>query len=175
MLAKLFAPTIVKILAGLSALLLVALAVQTIRANHYRDSRDQWKTAFDNQKAATIATQQAAKAKAIAAKLTTEARYRAEAEKANDAYQDMLARAQRASDAYAQRMRAKALGDASGRSPASTPGDGPEGPDRPRADAVVVGRDDFDILVENSVRLKVAHDWAKTLNVDPLPDPAFGQ
>lgn len=166
-----------KIFGGLSIVLLLALGVQTWRVDHYRDDRDQWKLAFNNQKAAYVAAQEAAKAKAIAAKLTAEAAYRQEAEKTDAEYQTALAAAQRASDAYVARMRAEAARGASGRPAAPAPSDGPESPDRPGSDAelVAVTRDDFEIMVENSVRLKAAHDWTKTLNVGPAPDPAFGR
>lgn len=158
-------------------LLALACVLLWVRGNHYRHDRDQWRLAFDNQKAAYIAAEEAAKAKAIAARLTAEAAYRREAEKTDAEYQTALDRAQRASDAYAQRMRTQGARGAPGGPAAPAPSDGPESPDRPGSDAelVAVTRDDFDILVENSVRLKAAHDWAKTLNVDPTPDPAFGR
>lgn len=174
MLAKFFAPMAVKILAGISAFLLILCVGFLIRGNHYRHDRDQWKLAFNNQKAAYVAAQDAAKAQAIAAKMAAEARYRVEAERADNEYQTALARAQRASDAYAARMRPQTTSGASGPASPAPPGDSPQSPDRSRQDAVLVGRDDFDILVENSVRLEAAHNWAKTLN-QPLPDPAFGQ
>lgn len=168
---NLFSPIFAKVFGALSIALALGLTVQTLRANHFHADRDRWHAAFDAQKAAYEAAQQEATAKAIAAKLATEARYRAEAEKTDNEYQTALARAQRASDAYAARMRAKASGGAPGRTPSPAPRDGPESPDRPCADAVVVTRDDFDILVENSVRLEAAHEWAKTLNMDTRLSP----
>jgi len=50
-------------------------------------------------------------------------------------------------------------------------------PDSPGADAIVVERRDYDTLVENTVRLQAAHEWAVGLiKADSaVPDPAFGR
>jgi hypothetical protein len=158
-------------------LLALACALLWVRGSHYRDDRDQWKLAFNNQKAAYVAAQEAAKAKAIAAKLAVEAAYSAKAKEADHVYQTALDRAKRASDAYVARMRTQGARGASGGTAAPAQSDGPESPDRPGSDAelVAVTRDDLEIMVENSVRLKAAHDWATTLNVGRAPDPAFGR
>jgi hypothetical protein len=155
-------------------LLAVAFALQTLRANHYAAKAETCAIARKNDRKAYELASKEAEARAVAQKQAVEASYRAKAERTDDDYQTALSRAQRASDAYARRMRAQVSGGASGSTPASSPSDGPEGPDRSGSDAVVVTRDDFDILVENSVRLEAAHQWAKTL-AEPIPDPAFGQ
>lgn len=173
MLDKLTAPFLSKVLGGLSLALLISLALtwQWGKAG-WRNAESCQIARANDRKAYELAAKEA-EAKAVAAKLATEARYRAAAEKTNGDYQTALARAQRASDAY--RMRNQAARRAP--SHATPPADNrsPESPDRSGADAelVAVTRQDFDVLVENSVRLKAAHEWAKTLNVEPVPDPTF--
>lgn len=173
MIANFFSSLAAKVLGATSLALLIACAVLWASTSHYKHKFENEHIARENDRKAYELAAKEAEAKAIAAKLATEATYRAKAEEADNDYQTMLARARRAADAYAQRMRAQVARGASGNPASPAPGNSPEGPDGPRADAVVVGRDDFDILVENSVRLKAAHDWAKTLNVEPIPDPAF--
>lgn len=157
-------------------LMALACGLLWMRGSHYRDDRDRWHSAFTAQKAAYVAAQEAATAKAIAAKLAAEARYRDQAEKIDVAYREALDDARGASERYARSHSVRAESVAGPRSGSTTPADNrhPKEPSRSGPDAVVVGRDDFDILVENSVRLEAAHQWAKTLN-QPLPDPAFGQ
>ncbi len=170
---NLFSPIIAKVLAGTSLALLLAFGVQTARLNIRTDQRDNYKLANDTMKKAYTAAEATATAKAIAAKLTTEAGYRVKAEKTDAEYQTALARAQRASDAY--RLRSQIPRGASNGAASPANGSGPESPDRPSSstELVAVTRDDFDILVENSVRLEAAHDWAKTLNAGAVPDPTF--
>lgn len=174
MIATLFGQLGTRIFAGLSIVLLLALGVQTWRANHHKDKAEACELARENDRLNYANAAHQAEARAIAAKQATEARYRAEAEKTDVTYQTALAGAQRASDAYARRMRAKAPGGSPGTAPPPADDNGPESPDSAGQDAVVVNRDDFDILVENSVRLKAAHEWAKTLTQGPLPEVEFG-
>lgn len=165
-----------RIFGGLALVLLLALGVQTARLNIRTGQRDDYKLANETMKKAYAAAEATASAKAIAAKLGAEAGYRVKAEKTDAEYQTALARAQRASDAYAERMRAQVAGSAPRGATAPADGRGPTSPDGPGADAelVAVTRDDFDILVENSVRLEAAHNWAKTLN-EPMPEPEFAR
>lgn len=163
-----------KIFGGISLVLLfTCIGLLMWGKAGWRDAAS-YKLANDTMKKAYVAAQTTATAKAIAAKLTTEATYRVKAEKTDAEYQTALARAQRASDAY--RMRAQIPRGASSGTSTPTDDHGPGSPDRPgpSTELVAVTRDDFEIMVENSVRLEAAHDWAKTLN-QPLPDPAFAQ
>lgn len=163
-----------KIFAGTSLALLIALGLTFAWGKAgWRDAHS-YKLAAETLKASYIAAQEAATAEAMAAKLTTEAAYRAKAEKTDAEYQTALDRARSASDAYASRMRVGRIAGPSSQTPSPADNRGPQEPDRPRADAVLVSRNDFDILVENSVRLEAAHDWALTLNL-AVPDPSFGK
>lgn len=171
---NLFTPLAAKVLGGLSLVLLTTTGLLWASTSHYKHAAENCAVARENDRKAVELASKEAEAKALAAKQATEAHYRAEAEKTDADYQTALARAQRASDAYAQRMRAQINRGASSGAASPGEGDGPESPDRSGADAVMVGRDDFDILIENSVRLRAAHDWAKTLT-QPLPAVAFGQ
>ena len=79
---------------------------------------------------------------------------------------------------YADRMRADKVCGRTAPAPAQ---DNPAPVDNsPGQDAIVVSRDDFDILTENTIRLKAAHDWGFALVKEGLaepvvwPEPAMG-
>ena len=79
---------------------------------------------------------------------------------------------------YADRMRADKVCGRTAPAPAQ---DNPAPVDNsPGQDAIVVSRDDFDILTENTIRLKAAHDWGLALVKEGLaepvvwPEPALG-
>lgn len=164
-----------KIFAGLSLVLLIACGALLLRGNYHEARADNCEIARANDRKAYELAAKQAEAKAIAQKQAVEASYRAKAQEADNDYQIALARAQRASDAYVARMRAEVARGASGRSSAASDRGNPQEPIGPDADAelVAITRDDLSILVENSVRLENAIAWAKTLNVEPIPDPAF--
>lgn len=126
-----------------------------------------------------LASEQARQAQ-IAANLASEARYRAEAEKTDAEHQKELALARSASDRYARAhgLRAYCAGG-SGQTLAPAEDNAPQGGDRPGdlANVVVVQRNDYDLLVDNSLRLKAVHDWGQTLVKEGLamPEPKFGK
>lgn len=76
------------------------------------------------------------------------------------------------SDRNAERMRFDKI---CGRNPAAPTQDQPAPLDNgPGPEAVVVGRTDYDILVENTVRLEAAHQWGQSLVKDELALPEVG-
>lgn len=179
MIARFFAPLGIKIFAGLSALLLVALAVQTIRANHYRDSRDNYKLAAETLKKSYIAAQAAAVAEQKALYASISARQRDKARFADESNRIAQDRARSAVAGYAERMRLDRVCRGSSLDPsAPRPAPDRDGPGG-AAEYVAVTRNDFEIMVANSVRLEEVRKWGEALIRDglaePLPDPAFGQ
>ena len=123
---------------------------------------------FEQAIAANLAAQVAQK-RELEAKLAAQAKENAYVEKALRA--ELGARA---AD-YANRMRL----DKVCRSAAPSPGkDSPAPVDNgPGSDAVVLERRDYDILIDNTVRLEAVHQWGKSLVKDGLavewPEPAF--
>ena len=76
------------------------------------------------------------------------------------------------SDRNADRMR---FDKVCGSNPAAAPKDQPAPFDNgPGPEAVVVGRTDYDILVENTIRLEAAHQWGQSLIKDGLALPEVG-
>ena len=155
------------IAAVLAGLFFIGLATQTIRIEGLKI----WPlkiTGFKEDVAVlrldldTIKTaQEMARVKAEAAKLQIEAQYRAKAEKTDAEYQEQLSAANDRIDAYAKRMRVKAPTGGSGGTVAAANSDSAEGIDGAGEDAfVAVSRSDFDILNENTQRLKAAREWA---------------
>lgn len=116
----------------------------------------------------------AAKA-ALAAKNAAEIHYRSIAERADNEAETAIADARARADAYARRMRVQGIGCASSRPTSPAEGSGPQSPDRSGEDAglVALTRDDFDALVENTIRLNEAQKWALSLSLDPIPAPEF--
>lgn len=90
--------------------------------------------------------------------------FQQERDKADEKAQQLVAGYAARADDYARRMRFSALcpaaGGATGQSSGAQQGHAAQGADRPGADAVILSRADFDILNDNTRRLKAAHDWA---------------
>jgi hypothetical protein len=136
--------------------LCLALAWQT-----YQVSR--WK-GRSLEKDAIISNMQLASEQARAAQLAlnqaTEAKYRTLAEIADHAHEKELSDARSRAADYAGRngLRSYCQGSAG---QAGSPAESPVAPsdNGPGADAIVLNRNDFDQLVENTLRLKAAHDW----------------
>ena len=150
---------------ALAGVLLIAVGVQTIRIEHLqtlvaklRGDNKALRLDLDRVAEATkIADKRAREAKAAA-----EAEYKRKAELTDAKHQSELAEARRRASAYADRNRVPAPPGGSPRQSAPASGsDTPEGSNGSRDDSgVVVTRADFDTLVDNSLRLKAAHDWA---------------
>lgn len=159
------------IIAGVCAgLFFIGLATQTIRieglklwpisVTGFKDDVKTLRMDLDLIKTA----QEMARLKAEEAKAKIEAQYRAQAERTDNEYQEQLADANARADAYARRMRVKAPSRGTGKTTAAPESNGPESFDGPGEDAfVAVSRPDFDTLVENTLRLQKAHEWAKSL------------
>lgn len=167
-----------KIFGGAAIALALVAGVQTIRANHYEHSRDEWKQAHAAQKAAYEAAQDAARAKAIAAKIEQETRYADLARQSRQSARaaDFRRDARRFADA--QRVRTKAVEGAAGGT--ASPGeDSPAPVDNgpgDRSEYVWLRRDQFDAFVENTDRLIQVKEWGDRLIADGLavPEPEFG-
>jgi hypothetical protein len=163
-----------KIFGGLSVVLLLAVGVQTWRADHYRDQRDKAR--------ATVAQMKAAQVLATAAqnelnrKIQAQSREIARAhDETTQALADARVRAARYAAAHVVRFRASPTGQAdSARADGSSPDH-----NRPGADAemVALARNEFDQLVENSLRLKRVQEWGDELILKKLaiPEVEFGQ
>lgn len=166
-----------KIFAGASLALLVACALLWFRLWQVERDRDSWRLAHKAQREATEAVAQAARAKALAAKIEAESQSIRKAERADHDLASLRnqVRAANARYAAAHRLRPEVAGAAPGGPAAATDDHGPEGPDGPGAGAelVAVSQRDFDILVDNTARLIAAHQWAKSLNEGGVPEPAF--
>lgn len=137
--------------------LALALAWQSWQAHR-------WHKATDKARAAIVALQAASdanKAAAIAQVEAQRAKFAVEA-KENERVETNLRRDLGALAAdYADRMRAGQVC----RRAAATPGQGEAAPvdNGPGEGAVILERADFDTLIENTVRLKAAHEWGDSL------------
>ena len=140
-------------------------------AGSWRETAVSWRTAFATQKAAFAAAEAAARAKAEAQKIRTESRFRTLAERADHADEeiaDLRAAAARFAGANRLRAPARAAEAGAGRTAAAAQGDAAPSDRRSGDDAIVVPRGDFDVLVENTIRLKQAHDWGESLIAEGL-------
>lgn len=163
-------------LAYVGGVLLVALLCGALwlRGNHYRGQRDEAR--------ATIAEMKTAQVLATAAQIELHKQVQAQSreiarakDEATQALADARARAARYADAHVVRFRPSPTRKAN---PAGA--DGPaEDHNGPGADAemVAVTRPEFDILVENSLRLKRVQEWGDELIEQKLaiPEVEFGR
>lgn len=128
------------------------------------EQRDAWHLAFDAQKAAYIAAQKQAEAKAIAAKLAQEAKDEQRRKDADNALKQDLADDRRRADDYANahRLRREAPRSAPSVPDLPSPAETASIDHRPSDVAELVGitRADLEICTVNSRRLLNAHDWA---------------
>jgi hypothetical protein len=142
-------------------------------AADWREAAAAWRNAFDAQKASYVAAQAAARARAEAKKAQEAATYRTLAERADYAEQE-IARYRALADRYARANRLRkpgtgAAAGAAGGADRAGAGAAAQGAERSGDDAaVVVERADFDALVENTIRLKRAHDWGEALVAEGL-------
>lgn len=154
---------------ALAAVLLLAVGVQTIRVERLQTivakltgQNKALRLDLDRVREMT----ELADKKAREAKAAAEAEYKRKAEMTDAKHKADLADARRRAANYADRNRvpAPASGRPASRAAPSADSDAPEGANRPRDDSgVVVTRADFDTLVDNTLRLKAARDWACSL------------
>lgn len=151
---------------ALAGVLLIAVGVQTIRVEHLQaivaKLRGDNKALRMNLDQVKEATQRADKA-ARDAKARTEAEYKAKAEKADEVYEARLASANARADAYARRMRVNPPGSSGRPAPSADDNGAGRVEEADQGTFVAVGRADFDILTENTERLKAAREWACSL------------
>lgn len=161
---------------GLGLLAALALGLLWLRGNHYRDDRDAWQSAFTAQKAATLAAQSEAKAKAEAQVIATENRYAVLARKADHVSQDLRDLRAGADRFAAARVWPPAAEHAPGGPGAPAPGGPAPGSDRSGGDAVVLTRPEYDQFVANTLRLERVRRWGETLITAKLamPEVEFG-
>ena len=152
--------------------IIVALLVAFAWAWHGNTKRDRviadWQTAAKAWQSASDAN----KAAAIAQVKATEAKYKQAAKENSLVEKALRADLGARNVAYADRMRADKVcrvNTPAAPSPDPAPVDNSPGPD-----AVVVSRADFDILAENTIRLKAANEWGQSLVKDGLAIPAVG-
>ena len=165
-LAGIFGALWARIFAGLAALFLLGFVTRTIRIEGW------WFIVGFKEENAILrmdltkmqVAQSIAAAAARATKEREEATYSRLAERADDEVETSSMRAAAAQYARANRVRAKAPDRAPSGASTPSPASNPESPVGAGEDAsVVVSRTDFDTLVENTIRLKAAHDWAEKL------------
>lgn len=159
------------IAAGLAALLFIGFSTQTIRIEGlkiwpfkivgFKEENQTLRLDLDTIKR----MQEHAREQQEAAMLRKEAEYREKAERTDDEYQARLADANARAAAYAGRMRVKVPGGIASGASASPESEGSQGADRPGSDAelgdyIAISQQDFEILNENTQRLKAAHEWA---------------
>lgn len=138
---------------------------------HTQMQRDEAQAALAQEKTGRLADRAAWEQASEAASRLWEAaladqrlQFQQEKDKADEKAQQMVAGYAARADDYARRMRFSALcpaaGSATGQSSGAQQGHAAQGADGPGADAVILSRADFDILNDNTRRLKAAHDWA---------------
>lgn len=140
--------------------LIALLGLSHCSDKRHTRQRDEARATVAQMEVASVAARNAQ----VAANLAVEASYKAKAEETDHAYQIELARARDASGRYADshRVRAYCPGSANAAGSASQ-GDTAPRRDRSSDDAVVVARNDFELMVANSIRLQAVHDWGEAL------------
>lgn len=164
---------------GIGSLALAA-ALGWWRAGVWHDIADKRAETIVVQKKAYEAAQAAAHARAVIARIQTENSY-AQAAHAADRVRDADHALRRAADLYARAhgLRAEAAQGGAGPTGAAGqggPADGGDGPG-PAAELLAINRNDFDILVANSIRLKRVQEWGDDLiqRKLALPEVEFGK
>lgn len=183
MIAKLFSSTIAKALGGLSLALALACAALLVRGNYWHarsakweDLASKWKSAQRAQQAAYVAAQASAAASARAARLAVEQTSRTIAERADhEDFSTERAAVARFADARRVPVHASPVGSPTGDARAAGQADTAPGGDRSGADAVVLGRGEFDQLVGNTLRLERVRRWGQELITADLAAPADQQ
>ena len=94
------------------------------------------------------------------------------AKESQDEYETQLAAYRGRAGTYAASHRLPRLQADCSTATTSGQGDTPADDNPAGADAIVVSRNDFDIFVENSVRLQQIHEWGESLQAKGLAIPA---
>lgn len=140
----------------------VCVALALLSALLWR-GRDNAKTQLAAQTAAYVEAQRSAAIKAEGWRVAVEAKYRAEAERADNEYQDALGDALRRARLYAaaNRVRSEAVGSVPSGTTASATGDSAGSADGPDQEAVMVAASDVGICTTAVIRLESAQEWAR--------------
>lgn len=157
-----------KIYGGIAIAAITFGAVQTVRIEGLRiwplkiEGYAAANARLTAEKAAYIAAQREAEAKAIAAKLAQEAKDEQRRKTADEHLKQDLADDRRRTDDYARRMRYQAPRSAPSGTDLPSGTEAPQVADRSSDVAELVGitRTDLEICTVNSRRLLNAHDWA---------------
>lgn len=157
------------------ALLCVGLLV---RGNYYHADRNQWRDNYRVQKKAYNAASAAAEAQQKALYASISARQNDKARSADESNRIAQDRARSAVAGYSERMRLDRV-CARQANPSSQTGPAQDRDGQGAAtEFVAVTKNDFELMVANSVRLEEVRKWGDSLIADglaePLPDPAFG-
>lgn len=160
--------------------LALAAAFGWWRADVWHDVATQRAETIKTQKAAYEAAQAAAHARAAIARIQTENSY-AQAAHAADRVRQADGALRRAADLYARAHSLRAEAVEGGAGPAVAAGEG--GPSKggdgpsPAAELLAISRNDFEILVENSIRLRRVQEWGDDLVQRKLaiPEVEFGK
>jgi hypothetical protein len=175
MLAKFFAPLAVKVMGGLALVLLIALGVQSIRAEHYHDKAESCEAGRKADRDAYVAAQVEAKAAQDRLNASISARYKAAAEETDREHTKALQDAHSAAERFiaGNRLRQSAQG-AAGRSGPTAQGAGSSVPDEPAADAelVAVSAGDVRVCTMDHEYAASAYQWAQRLIRGGVAEPA---
>lgn len=146
----------------------VCVALALLSAMLWR-GRDNARDELAERSRAYVEAQRQAAIKAEGWRVATEAKYRTEAERADNEYQVALTDALRRARLYAaaNRVRSEAVGSASIGTIARATGDSAGSADGPGQEAVVVASEDVEICTINTARLEAAREWARGLNPQP--------
>lgn len=145
-------------------------------AHRWQENAETWKLAYGTQQSAFRAAQAAAAAKFEAQRIKTESTYRILAERA-DANDEKITNLRSAAERYARANRvrngqARTAGGDAGRAAAGAQAGTAQGGDGPGADAVILSRDDFLKLNDNTVQLVKVNKWADQLIAEGLAEKA---
>lgn len=143
-----------------AAPLAIGLGLQTWRLNSARADLLEKQATISNMKLASEAARQAQ----IALNQATEAAYKAESERTDHAYQVSLNDARNRYNGYATANRVRAYCEGgTGQANSAAQGDLAQGGDGAGADAILLSPADFQILNENTLRLKAVNEWGQRL------------
>lgn len=157
------------------ALLSVALALAIAWGRAGWDAADGWKSAARSQERATVATQAAAKAKALAARVATENTFYRLAKRTEEA-NDTIETLQRDADAFAARRTGRLCAPIAGLAAGGTgtPSQGHPAPldNGPgQLEVVVLLRPEFDELIAYAKRAEQNRQWGESLILAGLAVP----
>lgn len=138
------------------------------RGNHYRDSRDMWRSATEKQELAYTAAQGAARLAQEALNAKIEQAYQEAKDNADQQAEALSADYQRRLADYVSRMRAEGDGREAGRTIPSAEDQAAGGFEKADAQAELVGVSEYDLglMVQAVADIEIARAWAAQLIKD---------